>query len=150
MTQPTPSLEKVEELNQSDKRAAGLLILSFRTNYNSAELKITNDEIVRKMRDRGYKFSGARLRKLLGHIRHRHLARPGFIVSDNQGYWYTEDHQELRDFWISQRGRVLEIMRNVHPLYELLKIDPDQIWLDAQGMTQPPAPILNATEKSLQ
>lgn len=150
MNSVTAPVQDEQQLSDTDRRIAGLLILSFRTNYNSAEAKITNDVIVRKVRDRGYKFSGAKLRHLLGHIRHRHLARPGFIVSDNAGYWYTEDHAELLDFWRSQRGRVLEIMNNVHPLYELLKIDPDQIWLDAQGMVQPPAPILNEIERALQ
>ena len=61
-----------------------------------------------------------------------------------------EDREELHEFWASQRGRVLEIMKNVHPLYEMLKIDPDQIWMDAKGMAQPPAPVLNSTEKSIQ
>jgi len=139
-----------QELSDIDKKIAGLLILSFRTNYNSAQAKIKNDTIVKKVTERGYKFSGAKLRNLLGFIRHHHLARPGFIVSDNQGYWYTEDHDELREFWESQRGRVLEIMKNVHPLYEMLKIDPNQIWMDAQDMEQPPAPVLNTTDRSIQ
>ena len=139
-----------QELSDIEKKIAGLLVLSFKTNYNSANSKIKNDTIVKKVTERGYRFSGAKLRSLLGFIRHNHLARPGFIVSDNEGYWYTEDREELHEFWASQRGRVLEIMKNVHPLYEMLKIDPDQIWMDAKGMAQPPAPVLNSTEKSIQ
>ncbi len=146
----TATNKPVQELGDTDKKIAGLLILSFRTNYNSADRKIKNDTIVKKVIERGYKFSGAKLRSLLGVIRHNHLARPGFIVSDNEGYWYTEKREELEEFWESQRGRVLEIMKNVHPLYELLKIDPDQIWMDAKGITQPPAPVLNSTDRSIQ
>ncbi len=138
------------ELPQIDRKIAALLIVSFRTNYNHQDLQITNDVIVRKVKERGYKFSGAKLRAILGTIRHHDMAAPGFIVSDNGGYWYTEDVAEMLEFWNSQRGRVIEIMKNVHPLYRLFKYNPQQLLLEFLEQLEQQIQTPQTTEQPLQ
>lgn len=136
--------------NETDRKIAALLVKSFRQNYNSAERKLTNDVIVRKVRERGYKFGGAKLRRLMGVIRHHNFAEPGFIVSDNEGYWYTEDLDEKKAFWASQRGRVIEIMKNVHPLYQLFKMNPQQLLLEFLEHLELPVDAPQTKEEALQ
>ena len=138
------------ELSETDRKLVALLVKSFRTNYNRKKLQITNDVIVRKIRERGYRFSGAKLRVLIGLIRQHNLARTGFIVSDNGGYWYTEDVSEMRDFWNSQRGRVIEIMKNVHPLYELFKMNPSQLVLEFLEHLERPIETPQTQEAAIQ
>lgn len=138
------------ELSQTDRKLVALLVNSFRINYNRQEIKITSDQVVLKVRSRGYQFNGAKLRIILGIIRHHNLARPGFIVSDNRGYWYTDDMAEMRDFWESQRGRVIEIMKNVHPLYELFKMNPAQLLLEFLDQLEQPIETPQTTEAPLQ
>lgn len=138
------------ELSPTDRKLAALLIKSFRVNYNNQATKITNDVVVRKVRERGYKFSGAKFRNLLGTIRHHDLATPGFIVSDNEGYWYTEDIQDMRTFWESQRGRVIEIMKNVHPLYERFKMNPQQLLLEFLEQLEQRIPTPETSEPAIQ
>jgi hypothetical protein len=132
-------------MTQTDRKIAALLIVSFRANYNRESLKLTSDVIVRKVKERGYLFSGAKLRAFLGTIRHHNLAAPGFIVSDNGGYWYTEDISEMRDFWESQRGRVIEIM-----LYEKFKMNPAQLLLEFLEHLAEPIETPETTELPLQ
>ncbi len=137
-------------LTGTDRKIAALLVKSFRLNYNSSDSKIKSDVIVRKVQERGYQFSGAKLRQLLGVIRHHSLASPGFIVSDNTGYWYTQDLEELRRFWISQRGRVIEIMKNVHPLYQLFKMNPQQLILEFMEHLEKPIDVPLTEENPIQ
>ena len=142
-------MEKLE-LNQTDLKLVALLVKSFRTNYNSAKDKITSDVVVRKVRERGHSFSGAKFRALLGTIRSQNWTAPGFIVSDNTGYWYTEDIHEMHDFWKSQRGRVMEIMKNVHPLFKRFKINPQQLMLEFMEQLDQPAHIPDTAENAIQ
>lgn len=138
------------ELSTNDLNVARLLIKSFKVNYNNPGAKITNDVVVKKVKERGYRFSGAKFRSILGTIRHHNLAAPGFIVSDNNGYWYTEQVSEMQDFWKSQRGRVIEIMKNVHPLYELFKMNPSQLLLEFLEQLEIKRELPETTEKPLQ
>lgn len=108
-------------ISDKQKRIAGLLMLSFRTNYNSSFLKIKSNAIVAKLRERGYGCTDAELREIIGHIRRNDLCSPGFILSDNGGYWYSEDEEEMQKVWQSNHGRAIEIMSNFAPLHKRFK-----------------------------
>lgn len=108
-------------LNTKQQQIAGLLILSFRMNYNNYERKIKSNEIVNRLRERCYSCNDAELREIIGHIRRNDLCGPGFILSDNTGYWYSEDEKEMERVWNSNHSRALEIMNNFAPLSRRFK-----------------------------
>lgn len=78
-------------------------------------------QIIEKLKLRNYIVGEAELRQLFGHIRRNDLAKPGFILSDNEGYWYSEDTIEMQRVWESQYGRAVEIMTNFAPLHRRFK-----------------------------
>lgn len=110
-----------EIISVKHKRIAGLLMLSFRTNYNSCTNKIKSNAIIVKLRERGYSVNDAELREIIGHIRRNDLCSPGFILSDNNGYWYSENEIEMQKVWESNHGRAIEIMSNFAPLHKRFK-----------------------------
>lgn len=110
-----------EMISEKQQRIAGLLIRSFRTNYNSANSKIKSGDIINKLSERGFACGDAELREIIGHIRRNDLCSPGFILSDNGGYWYSEDEQDMQRVWESNHGRAIEIMTNFAPLHKRFK-----------------------------
>jgi hypothetical protein len=107
----------------SDKhiRIARLLVVSFCSNYNSSDNKIKSNAIIQKLRERGFSIGDAELRDIIGYIRRNDLCSPGFILSDNNGYWYSENENEMQKVWQSNHGRALEIMANFAPLHKRFK-----------------------------
>lgn len=112
-------------LNDRDLRIAKLVCNSFRLNYNGNKIK--SSEIINALAIRNIKITDASFREILGVIRENDMCYPGFIVSDNTGYWYTENIEEMKRFWDSQHGRVCSIMKNISALYRRLKIPANQI-----------------------
>jgi hypothetical protein len=92
------------------------IILSMRTRHNNEKCKIKSDDIVREIRNRGYAMDGGQLREIMGHIRRNDLVSPGFILSDNGGYWYSEDLKEMEKAWESELSRAKSILNNFMPL----------------------------------
>lgn len=109
------------DISDKHKKIAGLLMLSFRTNYNSCERKIKSNLIIEGLRSRNYSVGDAELREIIGHIRRNDLCSPGFILSDREGYWYSENEMEMQRVWESEHGRALNIMRNFQPLHKRFK-----------------------------
>lgn len=64
---------------------------------------VTNDEMCRRMADRGYEISDARVRKVINHIRIHGLVN--CLMATNSGYYVTEDPSEMRDYIASLKGR---------------------------------------------
>lgn len=110
-----------ETISEKHQQIAGQLILGFRTNHNSAETKIKSSLIISRLRTRGYQINDAELRQIIGHIRRNDLCSPGFILSDNSGYWYSESEDDMQQVWKSQYGRAVEIMKNFQPLRRRFK-----------------------------
>lgn len=110
-----------EMISEKHQRVAGLLIRSFRTNYNSVNHKIKSNDIIARLRERNLSIGDAELREIIGHIRRNDLCSPGFILSDNTGYWYSENEQEMQRVWESEHGRALKIMMNFQPLHKRFK-----------------------------
>jgi hypothetical protein len=108
-------------ISEKHIRAARLLVVSLTTNYNSAERKIKSNEIVVKLRERGFAIGDAELRQIIGYIRRNDLCAPGFILSDQGGYWFSTDEKEMQKVWESNHGRAIEIMSNFAPLHKRFK-----------------------------
>jgi hypothetical protein len=108
-------------ISEKHIRAARLLVVSLSTNYNSAERKIKSNEIVVKLRERGFAIGDAELRQIIGYIRRNDLCAPGFILSDQGGYWFSTDEKEMQKVWESNHGRAIEIMSNFAPLHKRFK-----------------------------
>jgi hypothetical protein len=108
-------------ISDKHRRVAHLLIISLQTNYNSSSRKIKSNEIIAKLRDREISIGDAELREIIGFIRKNDLCAPGFILSDNGGYWFSTDEAEMQRVWESNHGRALEIMTNFAPLHKRFK-----------------------------
>lgn len=121
-------MKKAQEISLKEKEAkvVALVCKSFRLNYNNRLSKITSDSIVKKLKEKGHDISGASLRNVLAYVRRNNLMHPGFILSDNNGYWYSENLDEMKMVWRRQYGRALEIMTNFKPLHEMFTRDPKQ------------------------
>ena len=107
--------------SEKQRRVVDLLIRSFTSNYNSSEKKIKSSEIVTKLRERGFSVGDVELREIIGYIRRNDLCAPGFILSDNGGYWFSTDEKEMQKVWESNHGRAIEIMMNFAPLNKRFK-----------------------------
>ena len=107
--------------SEKHERVVNLLVKSFRANYNDADHKIKSVEIIEKLKVRNYRVHDAEIRELIGFIRRNDLCAPGFILSDHEGYWYSEDENEMKKVWESQHGRAIEIMTNFAPLHKRFK-----------------------------
>ncbi len=110
-----------ETISEKHQQMAGMLIRGFRLNHNSAANKIKASVIIARLKDRGHSINDAELRQIIGYIRRNDLCSPGFILSDNNGYWYSDDKDEMQQVWKSQYGRALEIMKNFQPLHKRFK-----------------------------
>ena len=110
-----------QELSPEQIRAAGLIILSMKNKYNSDKMKIKAKEIIIRLDGRGYKIHDADLRRIIGHIRRNDMCSPGFILSDNGGYWYSEETKDLKKVWETEYGRALAILKNFSPLRKRFK-----------------------------
>lgn len=110
-----------ETISEKHQMIAGQVILGFRTNHNGADKKIKSTDILTGLRRRGYSINDAELRQVIGHIRRNDLCSPGFILSDNSGYWYSESPEDMQQVWKSQYGRAVEIMKNFQPLHKRFK-----------------------------
>ena len=80
-----------------------LIIRGLRTKIGAASV-ISGSEIVRKMRECGYKLDGPRLRKIINHIRTSDII-PG-LVSNAQGYFVATTASENDERIVSLQGRV--------------------------------------------
>lgn len=110
-----------ELVNEKTMRVAGWIMRSLILQHNNQETKIKSDDMVKAIRNGGYRMDGAELREIIGHIRRNDLCRPGFIVSDNGGYWYTEKVEEMEKAWQTEFNRARNILKNFNPLRRRVK-----------------------------
>ena len=71
------------------------------------ENSIASSTIIRKMREKGYKLDGPRLRKIINHIRSNDLIAG--LVSTSKVYYIASTAQEIEDYINSLHGRVAAI-----------------------------------------
>lgn len=110
-----------ESISDKQQMIAGQVILGFRVNHNGADKKIKSADIIAGLKRRSYNIGDAELRQIIGHIRRNDLCSPGFILSDNSGYWYSESPDDMQQVWKSQYSRAIEIMKNFQPLNKRFK-----------------------------
>lgn len=114
------------------------MIILFYEKYNGQSNAVIRERIVNILKSKGHRINERSFRAFLEWVRRYDICRkyllkyhnrvnPAFIVSSNDGYWWTEDVEEMRAFWESQHGRVCEIMKNAHPLYKLFGYDEKQL-----------------------
>ena len=64
---------------------------------------VTNTYICSRLKDRGHKVSGARIRKLINHIRINGLVPR--LIATSDGYYIATDNREMESYIDSLRGR---------------------------------------------
>ncbi len=79
-----------------------LLIAGLRTKVGK-DAAVSNRYMVSKLKERGVKVSGARIRKLINYIRIRGLIPR--LVASSKGYYVSESKEEIRTYIESLRQR---------------------------------------------
>ena len=90
-------------LNDYELRVLLPVILAGMKDKQGKRNAVTNGYIIGRLKQQGYRFDAARLRKVINHIRTNDLI-PGLIAT-SEGYFLAEDEQELMDYEDSLRGR---------------------------------------------
>jgi hypothetical protein len=87
---------------------------------------VTNYHMTKVLTEKGYKVSGARVRKIINHIRVHGLV-PGLIAT-SAGYYISNDPEEIRQYCKSLSQRANELLRvkksfedHIQNLMELFK-----------------------------
>jgi 5-formaminoimidazole-4-carboxamide-1-beta-D-ribofuranosyl 5'-monophosphate synthetase len=70
---------------------------------NGKASRITNREMVEKMKEHGYEVSEPRLRKVINHIRNNGLVP--CLVASEKGYYVATDPEDLKRYISSLMGR---------------------------------------------
>ena len=94
-------------------------VLSGIKKYIGKENAITSDMIVTRMRSKGYKITGVRLRKIIHFIREHALIV--CLVGGSNGYYVSRDRKDIMDQIDSLRGRESSIRSVRIKLEESLK-----------------------------
>jgi len=68
---------------------------------------ITNKEMVKKMKEAGYKISAPRIRKLIHHIRKEKLVLN--LIATSKGYYISTDPKEIENYKKSLKQRIESI-----------------------------------------
>lgn len=108
-------------------------IKAFFQRYPGREYRIKSEYLRLKLQD----IAGApralldmELQNALGFMRREDMLAPGFILSDNKGYWYSEDEEEQMDTWQTQMDRATCMLKNFAPIYRRYKINQNQLIID--------------------
>ena len=87
------------------------------------ERSVTNAEIVSALKKQGYKIDGARVRKIINHIRIKCLVQG--LIATSEGYYIATSDKELAEYEESLKGREdairavrLSISKQRHQMFE--------------------------------
>lgn len=89
-------------LSEKERELVRPLVLGLKTKIGKA-MAITNREIQARMKEKGYSITGARVRKIINHIRWNDLV-PNLIAS-SRGYYVSNDAKELKMYKESLKKR---------------------------------------------
>jgi hypothetical protein len=128
----------ISQLPEKDRKLLAAIIILFYKKINGYGNRLVSGKVLELLREEGHDINDAHFRDILGIIRrddsctkylkkYHQVVQHAFIVSSNEGYWWTEDLKEMKTFWESQHGRVCEIMSNSKPLYKLFGYHEDQL-----------------------
>lgn len=94
-------------LTESEKAMMLIIVSQMEKRYNSKGNFVTSEIIVNGMRKQGHKISGARLRKIMNHVRIHSIAP---ILANSNGYWFSNDANEIQEQIISLKERADAIL----------------------------------------
>jgi hypothetical protein len=132
-------MSAIAHLNDKERALLKAIIELFYEEVNGYPKKITSDQVLFRLAERGHDITDATFRRYLGLIRENNSCRKylkkykgqqdpwAFILSSNEGYWWSEETAEMRAFWESMHGRAIAILTNVKPLYILFGFSEEQI-----------------------
>ncbi|RYD92968.1 MAG: hypothetical protein EOP50_11895 [Sphingobacteriales bacterium] len=133
-------MSAISHLSDQERSLLRAIVELFFEEVNGYAKKITNDQVLFRLAERGHHIEGAAFRRYLAIIRRHNSCRKyllqyqqrdawAFIISSNEGYWWSEDLNELREFWESMHERGKSIMMSVKPLYLLFGFSEEQLRL---------------------
>lgn len=67
------------------------------------ERSVTNAEIVKALKSQGYKIDGARVRKIINHVRIKGLVQG--LIATSEGYYIATSAKDLAEYEESLKGR---------------------------------------------
>lgn len=106
--------EQTQPLNDYERETLLPLVRWGLSTKLGKENSIASSTIIRKMREKGYKLDGPRLRKIINHIRSNDLIAG--LVSTSKGYYIASTAQEIEDYIDSLHGRVEAIQEVIRAL----------------------------------
>ncbi len=95
-------------MTESEMKLVPLFIKGFSTKHGKANA-VTNREIVEGLRGNGIIITESRVRKVINYVRNTNTV-PG-LVATSDGYYVTNDPQEVQQYIDSLDGRENEIRR---------------------------------------
>lgn len=94
---------------------------------------LSSTRIIERLYKEGITLSGARLRKVINHIRINHIIRG--IVADDKGYWVALKPEQILEYLDSLDSRIEAITAMRNALYE----DYQEMYREQNLFSEPPA-----------
>jgi hypothetical protein len=112
--------DQTHELTQYEKEVLlPLMIAGFNTKVG-VEKCITNPEICRSLKEKGYEISEPRVRKLVFYIRHNNLVPK--LIASSKGYWIATDKTEISTWINSLEGRISALQETLEYAQKMIKL----------------------------
>jgi hypothetical protein len=112
--------DQTHELTQYEKEVLlPLMIAGFNTKVG-VERCITNPEICRALKEKGYEISEPRVRKLVFYIRHNNLVPK--LIASSKGYWIATDKTEISTWINSLEGRISALQETLEYAQKMIKL----------------------------
>jgi len=112
--------DQTHELTQYEKEVLlPLMIAGFKTKVG-VERCITNPEICRALKEKGYEISEPRVRKLVFYIRHNNLVPK--LIASSKGYWIATDKTEISTWINSLEGRISALQETLEYAQKMIKL----------------------------
>jgi len=99
-------------LSEYEKNTLLPLFLKSLPSKKGSRNSITSVEIIRRLRNDGYRIEGPRVRKIINYIRTNRLIKG--IVATSDGYYIAEKKEEMDDYIDSLKGRLDAIRAVIH------------------------------------
>lgn len=100
-----------QELTWEEREMLPLIIKGLKS-HKGADNPVTSKQIIAGMKKHGYVLSGARVRKIIHHIRVNR--KVNCLLANGKGYWVSEDPTEIQTYLksLSQRERSIKAVRS--------------------------------------
>jgi 2-hydroxy-3-keto-5-methylthiopentenyl-1-phosphate phosphatase len=117
--------EHTTPLNEYERETLlPIVIRGLKTHYGK-ENAIKSEEIVTKLKEKGFDISGVRLRKIIHHIREHALLV--CVVGSSQGYYVSEELEDMKKQSDSIRGREIALERIRRKIDEAIMIKENKL-----------------------